>query len=265
MDLHQLFDLDHARAFVGRLDVGQPHLAIDGTAAPDIVFDAARQQAVLVGSDVVSFDTGIEASFREAASNCALLAQLAADKASSAELDPMAWFDSYFSVLAHLGWIVQERDTAVYTLKNDGLEVHEAILQVIAAFLGDVAPAALKLVELTLTSLKSMNSGSPLITLFTRQTQHARVGRVQFTAVHADADGGLLAEAMAFGLTADAEVTQILFFRLHNDHTVLRRSLGRLSLNRMAIEALAPQIKAKVLPFMAGYVDALDIGTPPHP
>jgi hypothetical protein len=45
---------------------------------------------------------------------------------------------------------------------------------------------------------------------------------------------------------------------------LLRRSLGRLSLNRMAIEALAPQIKAKVLPFMASYVDALDIGAPPQ-
>ncbi|UAK26327.1 hypothetical protein [Sphingomonas nostoxanthinifaciens] len=265
MDLHESFALDVARAFVARLDFGEFALPADDVAPPDLVFDAAKQQSVLVGSDVVSFDTGVEADFREAASNCALLAQLAADKATSADADPMAWFDSYFSVLAHLGWVVQERDTASYQLGQDGLEVHQAILDVVSAFLGPVAPAALELVKLALVSLQTMDAASPFITLFKRQTQHAKIGRVQFTAIHDAGNGGLLAEAMAFGLNADAQVTQILFFKLHNDHTLLRRSLGRLSLNRMAIQALAPQIKAKVLPFMASYVDALDIGTPPTP
>jgi hypothetical protein len=264
MDLHNAFALDKARAFIARQDFGGLKLGAAEVAPPDLAFDTAKQQAVLVGSDIVSFDTGVEAGFREAASNCALLAQLAADKANSVDIDPMAWFDSYFSVLAHLGWVVQERDTASYQLGQDGLEVHKAILDVVSAFLGPVAPAALELVKLALVSLQSMEEGSPFITLFKRQTQHAKIGRVQFTAIHNDAKGGLLAEAMAFGLNADAEVSQILFFKLHNDHTLLRRSLGRLSLNRMAIEALAPQIKAKVLPFMASYVDTLDIGAPPQ-
>jgi hypothetical protein len=262
MELQNLFELDRARAFVARLDFGAEELAATEVAPPDLVFDEAQKQAVLVGSDVVSFDTGVDAGFREAASNCALLAQLAADNATGGGVDPMAWFDSYFSVLAHLGWVVQERDTASYQLGHDGLEVHKAIIDVVTAFLGPVAPAALELVKLALNSLQSMDADSPFINLFKRQTQHGKVGRVQFTTVHDDGNSGLMAEAMAFGLNADAEVTQILFFKLHNDHTLLRRSLGRLSLNRMAIEALAPQIKAKVLPFMASYIDALDIGAP---
>lgn len=260
MTQHEGFDTNKARAFVARIDLPDAPVMLDAPASTsDIIFDQAKQQAVLVGSGIVSFDSGVEESFRQAASDCALLAQLFANKNNHDDSDPIAWFDSYFGVLGNIGWVTQARDTATYQIKSDGVEVHQAIIEVITALLGPNV-AAVKLVELTLKSLQSMNKDSPLITIFSRESQRANIGRVQFTTIRNDAQQGLLAETMAFGLSATESVMQILFFKLHQNRATLKRSLGTLSLNRPAIEALAPTIRNKVLPFMTKFVAELDIG-----
>lgn len=260
MTSHDGFDSSKARAFLERIDLPDaPTTRSTRSSTPDIIFDQAKQQAVLVGSGVVSFDAGVEEGFRQAASDCALLAQLFANKNNQDESDPIAWFDSYFGVLGNIGWVTQARDTATYEIKSDGVEVHQAIIEVITALLGPNVEAV-KLAELTLKSLQSMTSDSPQITIFSRESQRANIGRVQFTTIRNDAQQGLLAETMAFGLSAKESVTQILLFKLHKSRATLRRSVGTMSLNRPAIETLAPTIRNKVLPFMTKFVAELDIG-----
>lgn len=248
-------DLDAARHYVARLDVPA---AFGAAEPPDLGFDTAKQQAVVVGSAVLSFDNGVESEFRSAVSDSALLAQLVADRTQNAALDPIAWFDAYFAVLGNIGWVIQARDTATYDIKTDGMEVHEAILDVIAAFIGPV-PGAAKLVTLALESLQKMDKDSPLITIFEKNSQHAQVGRFQFTTIRQEADGGLLAEAMAFALNAERTITQILFFKLSKSKQTLRRSLGTISLNREALTRLQPVIRQKVQSHMAEFVAALEI------
>lgn len=249
------FDLDRARSFVARQDI--PPL-LGAAAPPDIDFDAVRRQALLVGSNVVSFDAGVEAEFRAAIADSALLAQLVASRNADSG-NPIAWFDSYFSTLGSLGWVTQLRDIADYRLKVDGMEVHEAILDVVSAFLGPV-PGALALVRLSLDSLRKMDEGSPLITLFSRESQHATAGRFQFTTVRDEGDGGLFAEAMAFALYARKDITRILFFRLGSTSATMQRSLGRVSLNRAALGALRPLLRRKVETYLAQQVASLDLG-----
>lgn len=257
----QAFDLHSARAFVAGADL--PALAGGfALAAPDIVFERAREQSLVIGSQVLSFDAGVEPEFREAISDSALLAQLVANKTVSATADPIAWFDAYFAVLGNIGWVTQARDTATYDITTDGMAVHEAILPVVTAFVGSI-PGAVALVKLALESLKAMDADTPLITLFNRESQHARIGRFQFTLVRQDAGGGLLAEAMAFVLEADKTITQILFFKLSQTQSKLRRSLGSVSLNTAALTALRPVVRGKVQAYMAGYVAALDLGPVP--
>ena len=230
---------------------------------PDLGFEETRRQALLVGSNILSFDTGVEAEFREAVSDSALLAQLIASRTVDSS-NPIAWFDCYFSTLGSLGWVTQARDTALYSIRVDGMEVHEAILEVVSAFIGN-APAALALVKLSLESLKKMDAGSPLITLFRRESQQATTGRFQFTTVRADADMGLLAEAMAFALHAEKDITQILFFKLHKTKARMQRSLGTVSLNRMALTSLRPLVRRKVESHLAQQVANLDLGDLPGP
>lgn len=250
------FNLDSARQFVARALPDAPLLG--AAEPPDLGFDKAKEQAVLVGSAVLSFDVGVESSFREAISDSALLAQLVANKTTDAGTDPIAWFDAYFAVLGNIGWAIQARDTATYDIKTDGMEVHEAILDVITAFIGPV-PGAAALVKLALESLKKMDANSPLITLFEKESQHATIGRFQFTTVRQDEHGGLLAEAMAFALNAERTITQILFFKLSKSKQTLRRSLGTISLNREALVKLQPLIRQKVQAHMIDFVQSIKL------
>ena len=193
------------------------------------------------------------------------MAQFIADATTPAQQDPIGWFDAYFGALANFGWITQERNTAEYSYKSDGLEVHKAIIEVLEAFMVP-GSAALALVIATLKGLESMDRDSPFITLFDRQSQHADVGRFQVTLVRPDAQGGLMVEAMAFALKADSAITQILFFKLHDGHTKLRRSHGKLSINTDALRSIAPAIKARIAAYRASYMASIPLPPlPPQP
>ena len=238
------------RNFLRNLDIPDAPrtalFAVDGVDdAVQPVFDAAKQQAVVVGADVVSFAPTVEPEFRQAITDSALVAQLAADARIDQKQDPIAWFDAYFAVLGGLGWTTQVRDTAEYRFAQDGLEVHEAILEVVTAFLGPI-PGAAALVQLTLKSLKSMNSDSPWITLFNKKSEHADTGRFQFTLIRRGEGKELLADAMCFGLNAEKKVTQILFFKVHKNRARLRRSLATVSIGEDALEGLRPLLKQKI-------------------
>lgn len=68
-----------------------------------------------------------------------------------------------------------------------------------------------------------------------------------------------MAEAIAFALNADSAITQILFFKLHNSRTTLRRSQGSVSINVDAMRSLAPKIKSRIAADRASYIDAIPL------
>lgn len=225
-------------------------------------FDMAKQQALVVGSDVLSFTVGVEAEFRKAIADSALFAQLVAIRKVGPNADPMAFFDAYFATLLGLGWMVQKRDTSEFTYKGDGFDVHEAAIGVITAFLSPISGAA-AVVLTVLKGLQQMNSGKPFITLFDKQSRHAKIGQFQFTYVHKDPEHGLSAEIMAFALTADEVVTQVLFFRLKKGTTLLRRSLGTLSIDTAALSEISVNLAAKVKAFRTSLIAEADLGPAP--
>jgi hypothetical protein len=227
------------------LRLAEPSMMFGAAAElPQVVFDDAKNQAIIAGSEVVSFTQSVEAEFRETISDSALIAQLAANAKFNVEQDPIAWFDHYYSILGGLGWTTQTRDTAQYSIQKDGLEVHEAVLDVVNAFLGPI-PGGAKLVEIALTSLKKMDEDSPFITLFNKESERAQVGRFQFTLVRQEGDS-FLADGMSFGLKAKKKVTQILFFKMHKTEATLRRSLAKMSIGADSLEGLRPALKAKI-------------------
>jgi hypothetical protein len=241
------------------LRIVEPQASFLAAAAdfPQVIFDEAKSQSILAGSEVVSFTESVEADFRETISDSALIAQLAANTKFSVEQDPIAWFDHYYSILGGLGWTTQARDTAEYKLEQDGLEVHEAVLDVVEAFLGPI-PGASKLVKIALTSLKKMNQDSPFITLFNKQSEKAKVGRFQFTLVRQEGNS-FLADGMSFGIKAKKNVTQVLFFKLHKTEATMRRSLAKISIGADALEGLRPALKAKIQAHRSKFLAELPI------
>ncbi len=229
-----------------------------GGGMPD--FDVDKEQSVVIGSDVVSFGTGVDAEFRQAIADSALFAQLAALKEVGPDADPMLFFDAYFHRLLQLGWLVQQRDTSELDVRGDGFDVHHAITGVITAFLAPIAGAA-QAVLAVLEGLYRMNTSAPFITLFNKRSTRQKIGRFQFTYVRQDAEKGLLAEMAAFGLTANEAITQVLFFKIHRNRASVRRSLGQLSIAPDALRGIRAQLAAKVQAFRVSMIAEADLGT----
>jgi hypothetical protein len=59
-----------------------------------------KPQALVIGSDVVSFTVGVEADFRQAIADSALFAQLVALNKKGTAGDAMKFFDAYLTTLA---------------------------------------------------------------------------------------------------------------------------------------------------------------------
>lgn len=228
-----------------------------GGGMPD--FDAAKEQSVVIGADVVSFGTGVDAAFRQAIADSALFAQLAALQDVGPDADPMLFFDAYFRRMMQLGWLVQQRDTSELDVDGDGLDVHHAITGVITAFLAPIAGAA-QAVLAVLDGLYQMNSKAPFITLFNKRSTRQRIGRFQFTYVRKTPEDGLLAEMAAFGLRADEVITQVLFFKIHRHKTSVRRSLGQLSIAEDALNGIRAQLAGKVQAYRVSMIAEAELG-----
>lgn len=222
-------------------------------------FDLNKDQAVVIGSDVVSFGTGVDADFRQAITDSALYCQLAAQHKVGSSADPMAFFDAYFDYMMGLGWLVQHRDTSQLDIKGAGVDVHHEIIGVIEQFLAPIAGAG-KLVLAVLGGLYKMNASAPFITLFNKRSAREKIGKFQFTYVRSDPENGLLAEMAAFGLVAHEVITQVLFFKLKKDDTSVRRSLGSLSIDPASLTALRPNLAAKVLAYRQSMVAEAELG-----
>ena len=221
-------------------------------------FDASQDQSLVIGSDVVSFGTGVEAEFRQAIADSALFAQLAALHQVGSNADPMAFFSAYFEWLMKLGWIEQSRDTAELEIKGGGFDVHTAITGVITAFLAPIAGAAAAVLAV-LNGLHQMNATAPFITLFNKRSTHQKIGKFQFTYVRKQDDGALLAQMAAFGLVAEEAITQILFFQLHAHNSSVHRSLGALSIAPAALDGIRAQLAGKVQAFRQSMIAEADL------
>lgn len=233
---------------------------LEGAGVAQFDFDKARNQAAVVGSDIVSFVSGVTEERLRDLVNATLLAQLAANKKVPDPTKLFAWYDAYFDVLTNTGWVVQESQFVDHVEKSQNLVAHEAILDVATTLLGP-GTAALKVIKTTLGALAKMDSNSPWITLFNRESQRARTARFQVTLAEQGARNHFLVTLMAFALTAEANLTQVLFFKFRSNKVNLRHSSGRLSVNENVLAAVRDLVQSKLLGAASKFVRALpDLG-----
>jgi dUTPase len=255
-------DLDQARTFVGGLDLPAPRFGATGIAlAPPVDFDAARDQAMVVGSEIVSFVHGITAEQRSDIVNCALLAQLRAKKVapeprSLAEVRD--WYREYFDVLGNIGFVPQQTNLQQYETQADGFEAHQAVLDVAATLLGG-APTALALVASTVKALRKMDAGNPWITIFNRESRSANTAHFQVSTVDRDPNGELFVALTAFALEARQRITQVLFFKFRENDVKIENHAGKASINAALLAGLRAQISQKLLAHSNDYLSTLDI------
>jgi hypothetical protein len=221
-------------------------------------FDALKNQAMVVGSEVLSFVKGVSIERRQDIVNCALLAQLAANHKVNSETDIFSWYDTYFDVLTNLGWVIQDKGFSSYEEKANGLETHEAILKVAAVLMG-AAPTALAVVISTIEAMKSMNKDNPWITIFDRETRKSTTAKFQIALVEEESSGQFMVSLMAFGLNAKSTLIQILFFKIRSAEVSLKHCSGKVTINEDVLTGTREKIRVKLIGHTSEMIDAIDL------
>ncbi|WP_433766609.1 hypothetical protein [Pseudomonas putida] len=250
-----------ARLYLSELSLPRkaPHqIGMVAAAAPQLSFDPRKNQATVVGSEVLSFVKGVSAERRQDIVDCALLAQLAANKKASVSTGVFDWYNAYFEVLENLGWVIQSKDFQSYSGETEGLETHDAILAVAAVALGGGSTAWL-IVEATIKAMKSMKKDDPWITIFNRESQRAQVSRFQIGLAQEEPTGEFAITLMAFELTANMDTTQVLFFKFHTDKFKLQDCSGKITVNDAVLTGIRDNLREKLIGRSKGFVDTADI------
>lgn len=249
-----------AREFVNALELPASKRGGFESAPMMIDYEAQKNQALVVASDVVSFVKGVTNERRQDIVNSSLLAQLAANKKVPDKTRIIDWYNAYFEVLENVGWVIQDRTFSAYTQEANGLETHEAVLKAAAVFLGP-APAALAVVTSTLEALKSMDANSSWIKLFDRETKSAETAHFQIALAEQGDTDQFLVSLMAFSLKASAEITQVLFFKIRSDEVELKKFLGKVTINDEALTSVRERVKQRIAQYTNDFVAKLpDLG-----
>ena len=248
---------DQARRYVSSLNLDERlRRGADPAATVEFNFDRAKNQAVVVGSDIVSFVKGVTPERREDIVNSSLLAQLAAKKQVSDPARIYDWYNAYFDVLIHIGWSVQDRGFATYSESSDNFQAHEAVMKVAASLLGPAA-TTLAVVQATLDALKSLSAESPWLAIFNRESQNAQTARFQVTLAEEAEDDQFLVSLMAFGIEAKATLTQVLFFKFKSSEASLRHYAGKVTINTNVLATVRDLIKTKIAAHAVDYIKTL--------
>lgn len=254
-----MFDARKAKAYIRSADLPEappPRVGAATTAPAGNAFEAGKDQALVVGSGVLSFAHGVDAAARAAITDCVLLAQLVASKRAAADQDPLAWFAAYAQVLQNLGWAIGESGWTGDTAKGTAVEVHKKILEVMAVALGPSA-AAVAVLKATMGALAGMQPDSPWLTIFNRESKAAKIARFQVGLVEPGSDGALAIALLACLLEAETGITQVLFFKLEKNLARFRSNSAKASIEPGTLRELGPLVRDKVRAFQADFLSGI--------
>lgn len=251
-------DINNALNYLESVNLPLPPTLLESTEtdiAP-VVFDDTK--AVAVGSQLTEFGQDVPADFRSTISNCVLLAQLAANKASENVKKPDAWYKKFNEVFNELGWIVRASNFQKQDIGDKNAELHEAIIPVIMGLLAPQAVAASVILSI-LKGLKAMDKESPWITLFERESHRFEARHFQLGFADMDESNQPKVSLLCFELEASKITTQVLFFKFSDSSAVLRQKATTLGISPSMLLRLKPGLDAKLSSYISSYIKSIEI------
>jgi hypothetical protein len=183
------------------------------------------QQAVVVASQMAEFTPAVPKATRPVLGNGLLLGQLAADKAAGETGDIFRWYDAYGLAMRKIGWLLQDIDFDDRQMTQTDLNVHKAIIPVLATILG----------------------------------MNAQGGKFQMSYVDAGPGGGVTLKTAFFGVDAQRTVTQVLFFRFSGQAARLKSATSEMTLGADLLDDVATPLQEKVAPFVVANIKNIEI------
>jgi len=229
----------------------------------DEALQAGKTNATVVGSDVISFASVVNPEMRQAIIDSALLAQLAATHKVPDKSKIFEWFDVYFDTLGHVGWFIQDHGFANFTESAEGLEAHQAVLDIAAGLLGKTS-SAFQLVKTALDSLMHAQGNEPFFVIFNRETKQTEMARFQISVAEAvaNADGETFTQmitVVAFGMKASSTLTQVLLVKLRSGEAEFKQRSGKVTIAADVLEEVYPLIQQRILAHQRDFIVDLPI------
>jgi len=177
-------------------------------------------EGVVAGSNVIQLSAVQNAEVRSAITLSIAASQLYADTSDDVS-SPDIWAAKYIYALSRLGWTNMSYNYTEANFDKVDAEVHKEIIPLLSAILGPAAVASASVIIKALESLKNMDSDSPWIKLYGKES--SKVSATQFQFSLAETVGGI-ANLKTVGLRLDAEkkVQQVLFFKLKSEKAGLK-------------------------------------------
>lgn len=253
--------VEDARSFLLSTDLSDIKRPTSGAGLLDDTtpsFDQNQNQAVVVGSGVLTLARGVSADRRAAIMNALLLAQLVLKQKQVDPKNVTEWYRAYCAVLANLGWTIETKTDTQTVQGSTEFEAHQAILQVASLLLGP-GTTALALVATTLNAMASVDASTPWIKIFSRETNRANASNFQMALVEQTPDGQSGVSLMAFSLEATTTLDQVLFFKAHVSAVEFVCTSSTATINGDVLDTIADDLRKKVLKYSTDYVSQLDL------
>jgi hypothetical protein len=215
-------------------------------------------QALAVGAQMTEFSNKVPQSLRPAISNGLLLGQLAADKATVGQSDPMAWFTTFNSVMKQIGWQSTLSELNEQTISDKNAALHKSIIPVVTAIFGP-AVAASSIIISVLKGLDSLDRDTPWITLFQRESNKVNAANFGLSYVDGGEGGGATLKTVYFALQGSQDLTQVLFFKFSTSDATMKSAQSQMRLSLDTITLSAVTLQQKVAPFIVENIKNINI------
>jgi len=219
---------------------------------------SGKEDALVVGSQIVEFASQLSPEMRLHVSNTFLLAKLTADLEVQKTGSESNWYPKYFEILTRTGWTVETATGVKDSFEATNLQVNKQIIPFLTLLFGPAVSAGSLILNL-LENLDEMDKATPWITLFERNARQLTANQFQVSYVAADSNDNPAMKLAQFELTAEKQITQVLFFKLQETSVSLTGLSKTFSANESLFTTLKDTVKNKISRFTTDYISEIDL------
>jgi hypothetical protein len=243
------------RQYIHTLPVG-PIVALEGLEAADVqAVDIDKlPNGLVTGSNLIQFRSTASPELKSSVALSLLLAQRVASNDVVVQ-SPDQWLQRHNTVLENLNWLNTGGGFVNSQFRSINVAVHEAIIPFLAAAFAPAAAAG-ALILTAIKQLKEMDQNAPWITLFDQQSRRFNVTEYQFSVVEVN-NNSVQIKLAAARFDATYGKTQVLFFKITQEHASFQSATGTYSTQADLLVQLNGDLKEKLAGLTGTYIRSL--------
>lgn len=220
------------------------------------------ETAAVVASNLLVFTEGMSSQNKQDVMDSVLFATLVANKQFNPEKEREQWYALFNTVLAKVGWLSTRWTNARYRATQQTLTMEQVALEILASAVAASAlpgPASAAMLGVAADALRSLAAQDKPLRLFERHVKNHNGADFRIGACAESADGTVNLAMGAVSFSANAQVTNVLFWEWNSVEVQTYRAENSLTLNARLYARVRAQIQAKLGDSAQAAVEDFDI------